>query len=195
MQIGYVVLFAPAFPVSAAIVFFNNLWRLRGDAYLLLYNTQRPPYRCAEDIGSLQQLLQFLAALGVATHVGILVFTSNQLHLLMPFTIFGWTVHKDDRFTLLVVLEHLLLLAQFILQVLLEIMLPKLPKETSVDMARQKHGASPVVEDGDVARAQSIPPSPRSGSLSQEWPERPIDTSQPGHSMAPNPGRLLSDLI
>ena len=133
VQVGYVVLFAPAFPLAALLCFFVNLWRLRADAYLLLFNTQRPRYRCGQDIGSLQGALHFLSALAVATHVGLLVFTSSQLHHILPLRlpILG-TVTEHDKFTLLVILEHLLLAFQFLINQLLEVFLPTVPKTTSI---------------------------------------------------------------
>ena len=49
-----IVLFAPAFPLAAAICLLSNIWRIRADACLLLYNMQRPQFRQAQDIGTLQ---------------------------------------------------------------------------------------------------------------------------------------------
>lgn len=79
IQIGYIVLFAPVFPLAALICLLANVCRLRADAYLLLFNTQRPPFRCTQNIGSLRTALRTLSALAVATHVGLLVFTSTQV--------------------------------------------------------------------------------------------------------------------
>ena len=131
-QIGYVVLFAPAFPLAAGLCLLTNIWRLRTDAYLLLYNTQRPPFRCGQDIGTLQGALSVIAKLAVATHVGLLVYTSTQLHELLPFTVLGYEVTEGDKFTLLIILEHALLGMQYLLQQLLDVYLPTTPKSTSI---------------------------------------------------------------
>ena len=39
--------------------------------------------------------------LAVATHAGLLVFTSTQLHALLPLRAFGLVIREDDKFTLL----------------------------------------------------------------------------------------------
>lgn len=132
IQIGQIVLFAPAFPVAALLACFFNALRLRADAYLLLYNTQRPVFKCGQDIGSLQGALRSLAFLAVATHTGLLVFTSTQLHALLPFRILGFQVTAHDKFTLLIFLEHVLLALQYGLTQLLDVLLPIMPKTTSI---------------------------------------------------------------
>ena len=126
------MLFAPAFPLAAAICLISNVWRIRADACLLLYNTQRPPFRCAQDIGTLQSALKVISVLAVATHTGLLVFTSTQLHDLLPVEVFGVRVTEDDKFTLLIILEHVLLGTQYILNQLLEVFLPTTPKQISI---------------------------------------------------------------
>ena len=133
IQIGYILLFAPAFPLAALVCLLSNLVRIRADAYLLLYNTQRPPYRCSHTIGSFMGALRTLAVLAVATHVGLLVFTSTQLHEVLPFRIPGvGTITEDDKFTLVVVLEHLFLVGYWIINQLLDVFLPAVPKATSI---------------------------------------------------------------
>ena len=45
IQLGYVNLFAAAFPLTATLALVNNLTEIRIDAYKLLMLTKRPPYR------------------------------------------------------------------------------------------------------------------------------------------------------
>ena len=132
IQIGYIVLFAPAFPIAALLAFFFNILRLRADAYLLLYNTQRPTFRCGQDIGSLQGALRMLTFLAVATHTGLLVFTSTQLHELLPFTVFGIDVTAHNKFATGVVLFVMLGALQSGLVLVLDVVLPVMPKTTSI---------------------------------------------------------------
>ena len=79
IQAGYIVLFAPAFPLAALVCLLSNLIRLRANLSLLLYTTQRAKFRCGQDIGTLQGALRVLSMLAVASHAGLLVFTSTQL--------------------------------------------------------------------------------------------------------------------
>ena len=147
IQIGYIVLFAPASPLAALVCLLANLWRIRADAYLLLYNTQRPPYRCAQDIGSLQGGLYALSTLAVASHVGLYVFTSNQLHSVLPLRIPGViTVTDKDKFLLLVILEHVLLAIQYAFNQLLDVFLPAIPRTTSIWKAVEKRHKEDMAE-------------------------------------------------
>ena len=148
------VIFAPAFPLAALVCFVSNIFRLRADARLLLYNTQRPPLKQAQDIGTLQGALRVLLLLGLATHAGLLVFTSTQLHEILPFTVLGYEVTEGDKFTLLIILEHLLIASQYTVQVLLEVVRPTMPKTTSIWKAVEERRK-------ELADEQTSKPSPR----------------------------------
>lgn len=162
IQIGYIILFAPAFPLAAPICLLSNIWRIRADACLLLYNTQRPPFRCAQDIGTLRSALRAISILAVATHVGVLVFTSRQLHDLLPLRIFGLLISADDKFTLLVVLEHAFLGFQFILHHLLQEFLPATPKLTSIWKAVEEHRKRAAEDEQEQEeRANAASPTKR----------------------------------
>jgi hypothetical protein len=194
IQVGYIVLFAPAFPLAALVCLLANLWRIRADAYLMLFNTQRPPYKCAQDIGTLQGALQILSALAVATHVGILVFTSTQLHGVLPFTIPGiGTVTEDDKFVLLVILEHLLLAGQYVLNVLLDVFLPPTPKITSIWKAVEKELSKDREEEAKMTDAPaSLPPASIKSSFTAG-----SAISVAGFARAKNGGahHLVSDML
>ena len=184
IQIGYIVLFAPAFPFAAIICLLSNIWRIRADACLLLYNTQRPPFRCAQDIGTLQQALRVLSLLAVATHVGLLVFTSTQLHSILPLHI-PWlnvTVNANDKFTLLIILEHLLLGGQYVLNQLLEVFLPTLPKQTSIWKAVERR-VDLLREGADREEAEATSKQAR-GRWSMLSPT--------GKAPGPSPGEAVS---
>jgi len=115
IQIGYVVLFAPSFPVAAAVCYIGNLSEIRTDAYKLLVNTQRPSYQGAEDIGSWMQVLRTLAVIGVMTNMGLFGFTSVQFREMLPFNLLGvWQVNEDNKFIFLFLVEHLILLLQLV---------------------------------------------------------------------------------
>ena len=64
-QVGYVVLFAPAFPIASLVCYVSFLFEVRTDAYKLLASTQRPRYAGAQDIGSWMKVLYALGIIGV----------------------------------------------------------------------------------------------------------------------------------
>mmetsp|Transcript_11369 Transcript_11369/g.31484 ORF Transcript_11369/g.31484 Transcript_11369/m.31484 type:complete len:272 (-) Transcript_11369:904-1719(-) len=131
IQLGYIVLFAPAFPIAAAVTYVFNLVRLRGEAFLLLKLTQRPLYAGAEDIGSWDTVLNAITILGVMTNVGIVGITSSHLRDALPMDILGVHFDKSDRVLLLVLAEHLTL----ILVLLLKRGIPDISRDLSIAKA------------------------------------------------------------
>jgi hypothetical protein len=89
LQLGYVVLFAPAFPLASALLWTSFYFELRTDAFKMVKNTRRPPYMRAEDIGAWQTVLRLLAALGVLTNLGLINVTETTLERLLPFRFLG----------------------------------------------------------------------------------------------------------
>ena len=79
IQIGYVVLFAPAFPLAAFVVYVVNLFRQRADAYRLLKLTRRPWPREVSHLFGVSQMLMFISVTGILTNIGLLFFTATQL--------------------------------------------------------------------------------------------------------------------
>jgi hypothetical protein len=92
ISLGYMVLFAPAFPAAALICYVSFLFETRTDAYKLLVNTQRPAYRGVQDIGSWQKVLWFISVVAIFTNVAVIGFTSNTFSSLLPLTVPGTTV-------------------------------------------------------------------------------------------------------
>lgn len=113
IQIGYVVLFASAFPLAALVCYANNVIEIRSDAFKLLVNTQRPMYRAARGIGRWNNMLQLLGVVGVFTNVGIVATTSARFHSWLPFTVLGCRVDETNKVLFLVLVEHVILLVTF----------------------------------------------------------------------------------
>ena len=135
VQLGYVVLFAPAFPLASALLFASFYFELRTDAYKMVCNTRRPPYIGGEDIGSWQVVLRVLAALGVLTNVGLVGVTDTTLKRLLPFKLLGLLeINESNKLMFLIVIEHLLLLAQFCVVT----MIPDVPEDLAVETASQQ---------------------------------------------------------
>lgn len=114
-QLGYVVLFAPAFPIAALVCYASFLLEIRTDAYKLLVNTQRPRYAGAQDIGSWLKVLWFLCVVGVFTNMGIIGLTSSSFALSLPMNILGLEINDDNKLFYLFLFEHSMLGAQYII--------------------------------------------------------------------------------
>ena len=135
VQLGYVVLFAPAFPLASALLFASFYFELRTDAYKMVCNTRRPAYMGGEDIGSWQTVLRVLAVLGVLTNVGLVGVTDTTLKRIIPFNFLGFIeINESNKLMFLIVVEHLLLLAQFYVVT----MIPDMPEDLAVETASQQ---------------------------------------------------------
>ena len=86
---GFAAAAVAAFPVASLVCYVSFLLEIRTDAYKLLYNTQRPRYAGAQDIGSWQHVLTFIAVVGVFTNIGIIGYTSSALSSALPLSFFG----------------------------------------------------------------------------------------------------------
>lgn len=151
IQIGYIVLFAPAFPLAALVTYVNNLVRLRADAFLLLESTQRPRYQGAEDIGSWDSVLSVITFLGVMTNVGIVGITSSHLMRALPIRFLWFHLEKEDRLLLLVLAEHLLL----VLVLLFKRGISDVPRDLSIAKAVDARLAKKKPFEGSSAEGGS----------------------------------------
>jgi hypothetical protein len=107
LQFGYVLLFAPAFPLAPAIALLSNVIENRVDGLKLFISFQKPEYAGAEDIGYWKLIFKFLAVLAVTTNCTMMFVTSGELAEL-----FGGL--EDSEYVLIAVfLEHILLFVQF----------------------------------------------------------------------------------
>jgi hypothetical protein len=79
LQFGYITLFAPAFPFGFVIGYVNNLIEIRSDGFKMCMLHRRPLYRCAEDIGTWEYVLNIMSVMSVVTNAALLAFTSDSL--------------------------------------------------------------------------------------------------------------------
>eukprot|EP00736_Rhodelphis_marinus_P006010 Rmarinus@m.13007 len=79
LQLGFVTLFATAFPLASLCCLLSNCVNMHSDLSRRLKSERRLPYTSAKDIGSWLQMLTCMAFATVATNAGILALTSNQL--------------------------------------------------------------------------------------------------------------------
>ena len=151
----YVVLFAPSFPIAAAICYFTFLVELKADAYKLLKNARRPCiHTCAEDIGSWLKVLWTLSTIAVFTNMSLIGFTSVQFRAWLPLDIFGWTVDESNTPTFFFLCEHTLLGCQY----LVAHVLPDMPMDTSVERARAqwRSRSASIAMAGKLPRAREV---------------------------------------
>ena len=110
IQYGYVTMFATAAPWAAFLCLLNNLGERKADAMRMLYGEQRPRYQGASSIGAWATVFEILSFVSIATNVAIVGVTSNSLSQI-------YAMAPSGRITLCIVLEHLLLLLKFVVQV------------------------------------------------------------------------------
>lgn len=116
LQYGYVVLFAPAFPLASLLALLNNLVELRSDGYKVCKFYRRPDYVCAQDIGSWQYIIGVMSVCSVITNAAIITFTSDSLS---RFNVIG----RNDRLAQVVVAflaEHVVLFIKVIIHVVID---------------------------------------------------------------------------
>jgi hypothetical protein len=153
IQIGYIVLFAPAFPIVSLICYVSFLFEIRTDAYKLLRNTQRPRYAGAQDIGSWQKVLIAIGIIGVFTNIGMIGYTSTAFSAALPLSVFGlFEVNESNKALYLILLEHLVLVVQYItLNVL-----PDYPEQLALTRARANWRKKATVELSKSEAGKSI---------------------------------------
>jgi len=116
LQYGYVILFAPAFPLAALLAVLNNVVELKSDGFKLCKSYRRPQYICAQDIGSWQYIIEVVSVLAVVTNCAIIAFTSHSLARLH-------VVEQKDKLTQVLLAffaEHTLLMFKIFIHLVIE---------------------------------------------------------------------------
>ena len=115
IQLGYISMFSPAFPLAPIIGAINNMIELRTDALSYLETARRPPYAPAEDIGTWMDAMEIVSWVSVLTNVLILGFTSDGMSYFIPQI--HDTQHGDYiRLWAIVLTEHLLFGLKYMIQ-------------------------------------------------------------------------------
>mmetsp|Transcript_18305 Transcript_18305/g.62164 ORF Transcript_18305/g.62164 Transcript_18305/m.62164 type:complete len:904 (-) Transcript_18305:1085-3796(-) len=82
IQFGFVVLFAPAFPLGAGIAAVANSIEVHLDAKKVVNVTGRPFNRGAEDIGAWRTVLEVMSTVAIVTNCALVAFVSNSIEVL-----------------------------------------------------------------------------------------------------------------
>jgi hypothetical protein len=77
IQFGYLVLFAPAFPLAPFFAFLNNVVEIRTGGYRLAVAYQRPVSKARSGIGSWLGVLKVLGFLAVITNASMITFVGS----------------------------------------------------------------------------------------------------------------------
>ena len=75
IQYGYLVMFAPVFPVCFLLAAANNVQEIRGDLMKIVYLGRRPVPRAAKDIGVWYVFLKLFTFVACFTNAGIITVT------------------------------------------------------------------------------------------------------------------------
>lgn len=78
IQFGYVVLFAPAYPLAPMWALVNNVIEIRSQAYQMCHGFRRPVWKAREGIGSWFIVLNVLGFLAVITNASMIAFVGSQ---------------------------------------------------------------------------------------------------------------------
>jgi|EP01046_Picozoa_sp_COSAG06_P012677 hypothetical protein len=78
IQFGYVVLFAPAYPLAPFWALVNNVIEIRSQAYQMCHGFRRPTWKAREGIGSWFIVLNVLGFLAVITNASMIAFVGSQ---------------------------------------------------------------------------------------------------------------------
>eukprot|EP01048_Picozoa_sp_COSAG05_P016012 COSAG05_NODE_2006_length_3716_cov_1.634504_4_plen_249_part_00 len=78
IQFGYLVLFAPAFPLAPFLALLNNIVEIRTSGYKLTRAYQRPQWKPRSGIGSWLGVLNVLGFLAVLTNASMITFVGDQ---------------------------------------------------------------------------------------------------------------------
>lgn len=78
IQFGYLVLFAPAYPLAPGLALVNNILEIRTSAYRMCNAYQRPPVKNRSSIGSWKSVLNVLGFLAVLTNASMIAFVGGQ---------------------------------------------------------------------------------------------------------------------
>jgi hypothetical protein len=148
IQLGYICMFAAAFPLAAPLSLAAIFVEIRTDAFKLAFNTRRPHAARARNIGPWENIMAVIILLSCLTNVVIAGLSSKQLRLLFPSFFVrdaccgrSMAAVADDctattwSVTLMVGIEHLLLLAG----ILALLMSRPLPAGVRDEMARREH--------------------------------------------------------
>jgi hypothetical protein len=143
IQLGYVTLFASAYPL-ASLVMCGAVWmEIRSDCYKLTYLCQKPAGERVSDIGMWKSLLQGMVWFSCLTNCLLFGFTSDQMMHYMPnFYIrdsVGVTHMVQDKGWIAILIIFGLERVLIYFGLMLNAMIPSIPEDLAVQLKRRKY--------------------------------------------------------
>jgi len=126
IQFGYVVLFAPAFPLAPLIALCSNFLDTASDGFRIVFKSQKPHYSGANNIGTWFYIFSVISTISVLTNSAIIGFTSDELNVFIS------NPTDFQKLCVVVVIEHVV----FFIQVMIRSILPEEPSWLRVVKAR-----------------------------------------------------------
>ncbi len=132
IQLGYITLFASAYPLAPFVAIIANFIELRLDAFKLTYVTMRPRPMPSSDIGTWKVLIKIIVWMSAITNCFIFCFSSMQMYQYLPeyFTVDKYGEHDLKAGSGIVVIfllfgiERLLI----VLGLLIDLFVPDMPE-------------------------------------------------------------------
>ena len=120
IQFGYIVLFAPAFPLAPFLAFINNIIEIRTASFKMCHAYQRPVFNPRAGIGSWMVVLNALGYMAVLTNASMITFVGSQDAEAAGLQTSGMTerMHQYPLWLRFVVVEHCVLSLRTALMIL-----------------------------------------------------------------------------
>ena len=121
VQLGYIALFSPSFPIAGLLSFLTNLFVLNNHLNRFSSYNRMSQAEGDIDIGSWQNIMEFLSVICIPINISLLLFTSNNEGETSPFQSYFIEVDPEfwSRYNILffaVLIEHFILILKTLLQ-------------------------------------------------------------------------------
>lgn len=170
IQLGFVLLYAPVFPLAPLFALFSNLAIIRLNAFKLTYTRQRPVAQKVSGIGVWEDVLQLISIVGILANCALFGLVSYQL-----MNAFGGLGGSVTATLLLFMFEHGILFFKYWLHT----SVPRIP--LAVQRAQQRERSSTI----DRKKRMTLEKSNRGGLKKSPDPNRqsflftpPMDVTQ-----------------
>lgn len=133
LQYGYCTLIVGAYPLSSYWAFVSSYVQIRIDGWKLCQAHTRPRPIAAEDMGQWQNMLEILGACSVLTNAALICIVGTYFQ----------DISSELRWILFIAVEH----AMFAIKFFVGEILPDVPEEVEMQLARQDFIISKVLDD------------------------------------------------
>eukprot|EP00796_Vickermania_ingenoplastis_P004292 gene4292-3108_t len=108
MQLGFISLFATAYPVAPLVAYISNIVEVKSDLFKLCFVVRRPvPRYGSSQLATWCDVFRCIAGSSVITNTFLLVFTGIQIQYLFPFMA---SVESNNAYMILfVIIEHVVM--------------------------------------------------------------------------------------